>query len=125
MGPMMFQQPGNRTGRTRTQAATGGQRRGLAAVLLLTLLLLSGPLGPAQAAQCTAGLCVRIAIGGCELSITHLTSADGSALGDPTVRLRVAGIECTYQPLSCPLGVGGMLKCFARMLSPFVQVNGE
>jgi hypothetical protein len=103
-------------------AARRGVRR-LAAALALVLLLSPALAGQASAAQCVESLCVRFAIGSCELSITNLTSPDGSTLGEPTLSLQVAGIECTYQPFSCPMGVGGMLKCFARMLRPFVQVE--
>ncbi len=114
-----------------TRAAEGrrpGLNRGWTrqvAVVLAVLMVLSPALAAeSAAAEGAAGLSVRIMIGGCELSITGLTSPDGSALCSPTVGITVAGIECTYQPFSGCLGAGGVFKCFARLLQPFVQVEG-
>lgn len=110
-------------GSWRPASARRGTRR--IAVTLALLMMLSPALAAEScAAECAAGLSVRFIIGSCELSITGLTSPDGSALCSPTVGLTVAGVECTYQPFSGCLGAGGLFKCLARMLEPFVQVEG-
>ena len=104
--------------------APRGFRRIAAALAVLTMLS-PALVADSSAAQCAGSMSVRFLLGGCELSITGLTSPDGTTLAAPTFGLKVAGVECTYEPFSCPMGVGGLIKCFARMLQPFVQVEGK
>lgn len=104
--------------------ALGAQWIGRVAVVLICLLLASPALvGGARAAQCAGGMSVRVMLGGCEVSISGLTSPDGTTLTAPTLGLRVAGVACTYEPFGATTGIGDLIKCFARMLQPFVQVE--